>query len=159
MRGLDLPHLVRRFFQVLRPRPLSPAEQADVASRLLPDERRLFWAQSFADQRHAYETMRRSAHVTVDRLVHRAALLHDVGKSAVTIGAIARSVATLADAVGAPMSDRFRTYRRHGPLGAEMLSRIGSEPLVVEFAARHPDPDPGECDPAQWQVLLDADDV
>lgn len=159
MRGLDLPHLVRRFVQVVRPDPLSPAEQAQVAGFLRPAERSLFWAQAPADQRHAYETMRRAALVTSDATVLRAALLHDVGKAGVRLGAIGRSIATVADVAGLPMSPRMRKYRRHGAVGAEMLEHAGSEPLAVAFAARHPDPDPGECDPAHWRTLLDADDV
>ena len=137
--------------------PLSPAEQAAVASILAAAERTLFWSQSTQDQRHAFDTMRRAEVRMADRTVVRAALLHDVGKGLVRLGAVGRSLATVADALHVPLRGRYATYRRHGALGAELLASAGSEMLVVEFAKRHPDPDPGPCDPEAWRALLEAD--
>lgn len=150
-------HLVRRFFGFVRARPLSPGEQQTVAGYLTPAERPLFWAQAAADQRHAYDTMRRAAQHAGDRQVLRAALLHDVGKGLVSLGAVGRSLATVLDALRLPLRGRFARYRNHGPLGADLLAAAHAEPLIVDFARRHPEPDPGGNDPAEWRILLDAD--
>lgn len=158
-RRFDLGHLVRRFFGTILAQPLSPAEQRLVADRLGTAAARLFWAQSAADQRHAFETMRRVAIHTTDAVVLRTALLHDVGKAHTTLGAVGRSLATVLDAVGAPLLPAMAAYRDHGRLGAEALARIGADPLTIDFARRHPDPDPGAQSPAAWAVLLEADQV
>lgn len=155
-------HLVRRFVQVARPEPLTPAEQRHV-DRILrgagADVLALFWAQSPADQRHAFATMRRSAVATTDAAVHAAALVHDVGKATHHTGAVVRSVATVLDLLHLPMSTKMRAYRKHGAIGAELLEAAGATPLAVEFARRHPDPDPGSMDAEHWRILLAADDV
>jgi len=57
------------------------------------------------------------------------------------------------------MTARMRSYRAHGAAGAALLEETGVEPLVVDFAARHPSSDPGDSDPAQWRALLNADDI
>ena len=150
---------MRRFFGFVRARPLSPAEQQTVAGHLMAAERPLFWAQTPADQRHAYDTMRRAAQHAGDRLVLRAALLHDVGKGLVELGAVGRSVATALDALRVPLRGRYAAYRNHGPLGADLLATAGAEPLAIDFARRHPDSDPGGNDPALWRILLEADHV
>lgn len=150
---------MRRFFGFVRARPLSPAEQQTVAGHLMAAERPLFWAQTPADQRHAYDTMRRAAQHAEDRLVLRAALLHDVGKGLVELGGVGRSVATVLDALRVPLRGRYAAYRNHGPLGADLLATAGAEPLAIDFARRHPDPDPGGNDPALWRILLEADHV
>jgi hypothetical protein len=150
---------VRRFFGFVCARPLSPSEQQTVAGYLTPPERPLFWAQAPADQRHAYDTMRRAARHHDDPRVLRAALLHDVGKGVVRLGAVGRSLATVLDALRLPLRGRFARYRNHGPLGADLLTVTGADALIVDFARRHPDPDPGSNDPAEWSVLLDADHV
>jgi hypothetical protein len=155
----DLPHLVRRFFQVVGAKPLTPAEQALVERTLRPVERPLFWAQSVADQRHAVETMRRAGLFTPDAAVLNAALLHDVGKAASALGALGRTVATVLDVLGLPMTSRMRAYREHGPIGAARLAAAGASALAVDFARRHPDPDPGGNDRAAWHALIEADDA
>lgn len=158
-RRFDVSHLARRFFGSILAEPLSPAEQRIVADRLGTAAAALFWAQSAADQRHAFETMRRAAMHTTDALVLRTALLHDVGKARTTLGAVGRSVATVLDAVRAPLGPAMAAYRDHGRLGAEALARVGADPLTIDFARRHPDPDPGAHSPAAWAVLLEADHV
>ncbi len=155
----DLPHLARRFFQVVGAKPLTPAEQALVERTLRPAERSLFWAQNVADQRHAVETMRRAGLATSDAVVLNAALLHDVGKAVSRIGAMARSAATVLDVLGLPMTRRMRCYRDHGAIGAEQLVSVGASALAVDFARRHPAPDPGGNDRRAWRVLLEADDA
>ena len=130
-----------------------------VAAQLSPSERPLFWAQSAADQRHAFETMRRTAIRTDSAELLNASLLHDVGKAESSVGVVLRSLATVLDAAGAPLPSEMAAYRAHGPIGADALERAGASAIAVDFARRHPDPTPGASDARAWQILLDADDV
>jgi hypothetical protein len=155
----DISHLVRRFFGTLLATPLTPAEQRIVAVRLRPPERHLFWAQAPADQRHAFETMRRAAIHSDSWELLNAALLHDVGKAHSSLGAVGRSVATVLDAMGASLPAEMRAYRAHGELGAMVLEDAGASAIAMDFARRHPDPDPQSHDAAAWRILLDADDI
>ena len=119
----------------------------------------LYWSQQVADQRHGLETAHKLAEIKPDDLeLIRAGLLHDVGKSVIRISAFGRTIATLLDLTGLPMSSRYRKYRDHGPIGAEVLAALGAEPLVVDFARQHPAPGPVGTDPARWEMLLAADD-
>jgi len=131
-----------------------------VREHLADEQATLFWRQQYQDQRHALEVAARVAAVRGnDRVAIKAALLHDVGKRHSRLGAFARSLATVLDATGLPLPDRMAAYRAHGPLGARELAACECEPLVVEFAGRHPGPAPAGIDPARWRVLLEADDV
>lgn len=150
-------HLVRRFFQVSFARSLTAAEQARVAAVLDPPQWALFRSQDRADQRHAHTVMTRVAAAAGDGDVLVAALLHDVGKSGLGMGAVARTVATLCARLRLPATRRMRAYADHGRIGAERLAAIGAGPLAVDFARRHPDPDPGPHDPRSWTLLLAAD--
>ncbi|MGH9064730.1 MAG: hypothetical protein ACRD0L_12300, partial [Acidimicrobiales bacterium] len=86
-----------------------------------------------------------------------AALLHDVGKVEAGLGTGARVVATLvASALGRPRvagwitqpgwAGRLGRYVAHASLGAELLERVGSHPLVRAWAAEHHRP------PHLWSV-------
>lgn len=152
-------HLARRFFGTVFAEPLRPAEQRLVARLLTDAQARLFWAQADADQRHAFATMRRAAIASDAPELLRAALLHDVGKAGIRLGPVGRSVATALDAAGIALPSAMALYRAHGARGAEMLATAGAGSLAVDFARRHPDPDPGEQDPTAWTILLDADDI
>ena len=67
---------------MLLPKPLSAAEQDEVAGWLRPEEAPLYWAQHVADQRHGLTTARKvAARAPGDRELIRAGLLHDIGKS------------------------------------------------------------------------------
>ena len=58
-----------------------------------------------------------------------------------------------------PMSAKMRAYRDHGVSGAELLAAADAPALAVDFARRHPDPDPGVMDAEHWHILLEADNV
>jgi hypothetical protein len=146
-------HLISRFFGHLSSRPLSPHEQTWVASRLGPDLTALFFRQPYQDQRHALTVASR-----VDDHLCEAALLHDVGKSMSRLGAIPRSLATVADLLRLPMPARWRSYLRHGEIGSEMLQIAGAEPLTVAFARYHPGPVPAGVAPDSWWALARADE-
>lgn len=153
-------HLIRRFFGFLQARPPGPAEQANLREHLGEDEAALFWDQQYQDQRHALDVATRVVAARGhDRVAIRAALLHDIGKRHSRLGAVSRSLATVLDAAQLPLPARLAAYRSHGPLGARELAACGCEPLVVEFAGRHPGPAPDGIDPTQWNALLEADNV
>ncbi len=158
MGSAGLRHLTRRFFEVLRARPLTPRQQSEVAAWLSPPERALFWDQAAADQRHAYEVaLRARARLGSDGVATRAALLHDVGKRHVDMGAVSRTLATVGAAAHLPLPASWRRYRDHESLGAADLEAIGADPLVVAFARRvRPE---GEADGARWDALVAADDA
>ncbi len=149
-----LSHLVVRFFSVLRTKPLSPQEQADVNRVLSPAEAKLFFGQQVMDQRHSIDVAAGvHMHLPGDDDAIAAALLHDVGKRHSRLGAIGRSLATVADTARLPLPRAWRLYRDHGDLGAHDLSAVGARPLAVAFASGMP-----YGDAAVWRVLVAADD-
>ncbi|MFV9672080.1 MAG: HD domain-containing protein [Acidimicrobiia bacterium] len=151
-------HLVGRFFGHIRAEPPGPDDQLFVHDHLEDACADLFWSQNPADQRHAVDVARRvSAALPDDSGAVEAALLHDIGKVDANIGAVARSIATVLDSVGMPMTTRMRSYRDHGRRGAVVLEEAGCSPLTVAFARYHPGPAPAGTDPVRWKVLIDAD--
>jgi hypothetical protein len=147
-------HLIRRFFGFLFARPLTPNEQQQVHNALDPDLARLFFAQRYEDQRHAFTVYQR---VGGSIELAQAALLHDIGKTDSDLGALARSLATLWDGLGQQTSGRMQSYLAHGNSGARMLEDVGADSLAIDFAQHHPGPCPDGIDPADW-LLLDAAD-
>jgi hypothetical protein len=154
----ELPHLVRRFFLSLRTRPLDPAEQAEAAALLRPEERDAFWSQPALDQRHALESARAAGALAPGRPdLIRAALLHDLGKRHAHLGVLGRSLASGLQLLRLPTPGRLRRYLNHGPIAAEELADAGSEAVVVAYARDHHRHRPVEVDPADWEVLVAAD--
>lgn len=151
-------HLVQRFFGHLTASGLSPHQQQRVHDRLDEPAAQLFWAQSAADQSHAFDVATRvEASLPEDDKAIVAALLHDVGKRHAGLGAVGRSIATVLDGIGLPMTASMQMYRSHGPIGAAELSAAGFEGLVVDFAANHPGPVPPGVEADRWNALLKAD--
>ena len=151
-------HLVQRFFEHLRARPLTPDEQRYVHAHLSKPCAELFWKQSDPDQRHALTVARRvAASLPADEEAIEAALLHDIGKWRPKVGALSRSVATVLAYARVPMTRRMWAYRDHGRRGSIELEDAGCGRLAVEFARLHPAPDSDEFDADRWQVLLEAD--
>ena len=150
-------HLARRFFGFLRARPLRPPEQQWVHDQLGSAElRALFFAQRHEDQRHAFEVAMRAGDVQ-DRI--EAALLHDVGKADVSLGAVGRSCATLWALTGLKGPDSWSAYVEHGERGAARLQEAGAGQLTVAFARHHPGPPPPGVRSEDWHALERADDV
>jgi putative nucleotidyltransferase with HDIG domain len=151
-------HLLRRFFEVLTARPLSPREQTEAASLLQDPERDIFWRQPAADQRHGLEAARRVLSVAPGRRdLARAALLHDVGKRHAGLGVIGRSLASGLELLHLPAPGRLDAYLRHGPIGAEELRSAGAEDLVVAFTEHHHGERPADIPEDHWALLLEAD--
>ena len=153
-----LRHLVRRFFAALRARRLGPAEQAEVARLLRPAETRLFWRQAPTDQRHGLQCARLIADRAPTRPdLARAALLHDVGKATVRLGAAARVLASGLSLLHLPAPGRLGDYLAHGPRGADELAAAGAEPLVVAYARHHHAARPSAVTTDDWGLLAAAD--
>lgn len=150
-------HLVSRFFRVLFSRPLGPRDQDWVNGMLRPEEAVLFWEQAAVDQRHAFEVAHRvKRDLGDDRGAIAAALLHDVGKRHSDAGPIGRSIATVLDGMGLPMTADWRRYRDHGELGAVDLERIEADALTVGFARGRVHPELS-VERRTWNVLMAAD--
>ena len=149
-----MPHLVRRFFGFLTARPLSPREQIFVSDSISSDLRRLFYTQRIEDQRHAVDVASRVAN---DPDLIEAALMHDIGKTAVHLGAIERSLATMWSMASLPIWGEWLSYRDHGPIGADLLEAHGAGALAVSFTRHHPGERPDSCNRAHWISLEKAD--
>ena len=147
-------HLARRFFGFLTARPLGPREQIFVSDSISPDLRRLFYTQRFEDQRHAVDVASRVAN-RPDLI--EAALMHDIGKTKVQIGAIERSLATMWFMTSLPIWGEWLSYRDHGRIGAGILESRGAGTLAVLFARYHPGDPPQSCNHAHWIALERAD--
>lgn len=137
---------------------LTPREQQLVHQHLDAAGAELFWRQDVADQRHAFAVASKVANTLPrDDEAYTAALLHDVGKRHAGLGAVRRSIATVLDGVGIPLTAAMRRYRTHASIGAAELSAAGFDGLVVSFAANHPGPPPEGIDDRRWAALLEAD--
>lgn len=105
------------------------------------------------DQRHSIVVLRRfddllPAATTPERA---AALLHDVGKTASSLGWFMRIVATLTGPVGGRRVRRFREYHDHEAIGARLLVGVSDARTVALVA--------GEATDAAAEALRHADDV
>lgn len=155
--------------RMLRPEPPASSDLVWAVEQLPLVERPLFAALEPADQDHSIRVARsvesalqRGAVDDADRdWIIRAALLHDVGKSATRVGAVDRAVATLVAWVGrGRVQDRWSGaggrrgaiagYLSYPDVGADMLRRVGSDSRVVAWAAEH------HRSPAHWSVPLSA---
>lgn len=150
-------HLARRFFEVLRVRPLDDEETEVVRTWVGDHLMHLFSAQQIADQRHGYKTATSVARVTDDRVTAAAAALHDVGKTHSRLGPWGRTLATILMMLRVPMWGRYAAYRDHGRLGAADLEEAGAPKLVIEFARHHQHRRPSSIPADVWEVLNGAD--
>jgi putative nucleotidyltransferase with HDIG domain len=122
---------------------VSDDDRARVGAELPPDLERLFWRMAPRDQVHALRVLRRLD--GTDRLLRRAALLHDVGKASAPLGTMGRALVVLTSSLAAgrvlelipALGPRVRRYRQHPQIGAEMLRAAGAEEALVEIVAEH----------------------
>ncbi len=123
------------------------------------DLARLFFQQNDADQRHGYEAAAFVHDTEPERMdLVAAAALHDVGKRHANLGIIGRSVASLLILARLPLTERMRSYRDHGILGADELEQEGAPRLVVEFARDHHGQAPPGFASLEWDLLQQADE-
>jgi hypothetical protein len=137
-----LAHLINRFFSSLVPRRPRPAEVARVGAVLTPSELAVWDALSRADRVESIATLRRLPHdVASDGRWAAAALLHDAGKSASSLGTFGRAVATVRGALarGAEIDGRAGVYLRHAEVGADILRAAGARAEVIAWARWHHD--------------------
>ena len=142
-------HLVRRFVEMGRPVTSEAVDTVYAAERLSTKELRLWRMMDVRDRRHSVEVARRFLAAfpaaTGDEIA--AALLHDVGKSAVHLGRFGRSVATIL-----PLTRSMIIYRDHERLGARMLAEVGASRRTIELVS-------GEGNDDVAAALRNADDA
>ncbi|MCL4465147.1 MAG: HDOD domain-containing protein [Chloroflexi bacterium] len=145
---------VGQFWAALRAG-VRPDELSALEEYLQPDERALFLRMSTWDQRHCLDVCARlRAAGRQDEALLRAALLHDVGKSAACISVWHRSAAVLLGAVWPGGMVRLASYRKtagrwgytfhvlgeHAALGADLAAQAGSPAEVQDYIRRHHQP-------------------
>jgi hypothetical protein len=143
---------VRQFFSALVAR-VSPDDLREADEVLPPEAQKLFRRMNVSDQRHSLNvmrTLRQQGHTEPDVLA--AALLHDVGKSAVWIPPWHRAIIVLARRFapgvlawltrGEPRGWRrpFVVHRQHTEIGAEWAAQAGCSALTVLLIRRHQEP-------------------
>ena len=123
-------------------------------------ERRMFWDQPGADQRHGLGAARYVAGLhPARRDLIRAALLHDTGKRHARLGILGRVWASLLRVAGRSGRGRIAAYLGHGPAAAAELEARGAEALVVAYARWHHLERPDAISAEDWAVLEQADRV
>jgi hypothetical protein len=142
----------RRFVGAIVAHP-DPPGLAEARSVLGPAGMRLFDRMARADRWHAlrvYDRVRRAGHSDPDLL--RAALLHDVGKSAAKLTVWHRALVDLGETLWPSgldllirrgpvgLSRTLRVARDHPTLGAREAAAVGLPPRVVSLIAGDPDP-------------------
>lgn len=159
-------HRARRFGSAMLPASVS-SDDLELVGQVLSDaEFTLFRRMTIRDQAHSIAVGRAiDTHLTElggrHTWVRQAALLHDVGKSAVRLGTYGRIMATLAGWVAgedmAPawaeksgLTRRIGLYLQYPKLGADMLRLAESHPSVVAWSEEHHDP------PERWSVPREA---
>jgi len=128
---------MRRWATSLSDAPPRSVDEVWAESHLNPGETALWRSMSNADRRHSVVVARRFVEPGVEpgvepsRAEVAGALLHDVGKVASNLGTWGRVSATLIGGRGR----RFRAYRDHESIGAEMCRAAGSHETTVELVA------------------------
>ena len=152
-------HLTARFFGAATARRLTDQEHREVEAWLdSENESAVYWEQPVIDQRHGLDSARRVGSLRPGRRdLIRAALLHDIGKRHSRLGVFGRSLASFLAKLGRPVRGNRRQYLNHEALGAEDLSRLGAEEIVVEFARHHHGRRPATIREDDWDVLQSAD--
>jgi len=132
VKSVKFPHLIARFREMGETVSSEAQDSAFAAGVLTPAELALWHSMDPRDRRHAVGVTRRFAAGCRGAVREElaAALLHDVGKSQVSMGRLARSVATVA-----ALTSTMRRYRDHERIGAQMLKSIGAHPRTVELVA------------------------
>ncbi len=166
-------HLSRRFFGSLLPGG-PPRRDLEWVGEILTAGELALWGRMYGpDRRHSARVARQvQARLGPDtpRTVLAAALLHDVGKLDSGLRTWGRVVATLsAKLAGADSAALWRKssgftrsvglYLHHPDLGGDMLSMVGSDPLVCAWAREHHlPPDSWTVERRYAEVLSEVDD-
>ena len=163
-------HLARRFFRSVHRKGPSATDETWATDQLLPAERDLWFDMSGRDRWHAIVVAKQVAVALGPqgtRPVLSAALLHEVGKTISGLSLYGRVIATLIITVGGRaraatwtrgFKRRVALYARHPDLGAEMLTRAGSDPLTIAWAREHHSPETAWTVPVEVGRVLRAAD-
>jgi hypothetical protein len=156
----------RQFWSALRAKAPSEAELARLGLPLSPAQLELFQRLQPAEQAHAlrvFQAIQRESEAPPDLLV--AALLHDVGKSCVSLRIWERVLIVLlrhliprrARAWGqgepAGWQRALVVAEQHPAWGAELAAQVGCSQLTVELIRRHQQPTLTGLPPAQMRLL------
>jgi hypothetical protein len=152
-------HLARRFFWSLHVLPLTSGEIVEVESILDGSAAGVFFEQSAADQRHGLDSARHVASAGASPELIRAALMHDIGKRHARLGVLGRTIASVCQRMGIPVTGRLGVYLDHPRLGAAELEALGFGALVVGYTRSHHDGRPTTIPEADWDLLTAADTV
>lgn len=148
----QLKHLAFRVFIAFFPR-FAQADDVYAAELLSAPEQALFMQMDVRDRVHGVTVAKalEARHPQVSTLLLRAALLHDVGKSARHYSALERILVHLYPPGQLPAAPRrtglagaFQQRLHHAYYGAELILAAGGHPRVAELVARHHQPDGDE---------------
>jgi hypothetical protein len=144
---------VWQFWQVIKARPLTTDDGAEIAEILNPAELELFFRQDLGGQQHAMRVMRtlkEAGHDDAELLA--AALLHDVGKAGALSRWWDRPVVVLGQALvpersaywasgsGNGWHRPFVVKKCHAEWGATAAAESNSSPMTVSLIQRHEEP-------------------
>lgn len=143
---------MRQLWRTVTAKPLSPSERDEIEAALSPEERRLFLRYEMTDQQHCYRVMRALREAGVDDPdLLTAALLHDIGKTEVSLTSMDRIVGTIAERGWHGSLERwgndppqgwhrpFAVRVQHAEWGALLAEGAGSRPAVVCLIRHHQD--------------------
>ncbi len=141
-------HRVRQFLRATTAR-ITEEERRAAAELLGPRLHGLFQRMHRNDQRHGLDVMATLQRCGErDRIVLQSALLHDAGKALAPFTVLERSVAVFLEAAApavfaaacryVPWLDRrYRRYRDHARLGADLVVRAGGDQVLAQVIAEH----------------------
>ena len=138
----SLPHLVRRWWGMVRDGGPSVGDETWTSTILGDGEFALWSTMDRRDRQHSLIVARRLNDLAaregleIPRSAMAAALLHDVGKVESGLSIPERIAATLFGGRTA----RFRSYLDHERLGVDMCRKAGADPDTVDLLAGTGDP-------------------
>jgi putative nucleotidyltransferase with HDIG domain len=183
--NLNLPRFFRRVFYRIRQfllavtSSITDDNMAFARNHLTIPEMALFELLPHDEQKHSIviaKKMLALAHGSAlrhdKRVLAKAGLLHDVGKSAVRLGIMDRSLLVIIRRALRPVYNglaekgraentglvyrKFYVHREHGKIGAEVLRKAGTEERVVSIVEGHDAP-PKNDDPVELKFLRKID--
>ena len=169
---------IRQFFLAVTSR-LTDDDLAFVRNHLTIPEMALFELLPRDEQKHSIAIARKMlslAHGSAlkhdKRVLAKAGLLHDVGKSAVKLGITDRAMLVVLRRMIRPVYDKlaekgkapnsafvyrkFFVHREHGRIGAKALMKAGTEEKVISIVEAHDSP-PRNNDPVELVFLRKID--
>jgi len=107
-----------------------------------------------------------------ERVIAKVGLLHDIGKSAIKLGVIDRSILVAMRRLARPLYDKiaqvgrsetalrlsrkFYVHKEHAGIGSDLLRKANTDDKIIRIVASHDDP-PSESDPIELFLLRKVD--